>query len=70
MKGVFSIAEVVDDSNKQPNKTMLCILTTDENSYFSKEQLHSLKAVEKMVIENGVKVYDNLKHLIYSLENL
>jgi len=25
MKGVFSIAEVVDDSNKKPEKTLFCI---------------------------------------------
>ena len=29
MKGVYSIAEVVDDSNKQPSKTILCILKED-----------------------------------------
>lgn len=31
MKGVYSIAEVVDDSNKRPEKTILCIVDTDTN---------------------------------------
>jgi len=29
MTGVYSIAEVIDDSNKRPNKTLFCILTKD-----------------------------------------
>nr|DAF66698.1 MAG TPA: Nucleoside 2-deoxyribosyltransferase like protein [Caudoviricetes sp.] len=29
MTGVYSIAEVVDDSNKRPNKTILCVLKLD-----------------------------------------
>ena len=29
MKGVYSIAEVVDDSNKRPSKTILCILENE-----------------------------------------
>lgn len=29
MTGVYSIAEVVDDSNKRPNKTILCVLKSD-----------------------------------------
>lgn len=32
MQGVYSIAEVVDDSNKRPNKTILCVLS-EEISY-------------------------------------
>lgn len=31
MSGVYSIAEVVDDSNKRPEKTILCILNNDYN---------------------------------------
>lgn len=29
MRGVYSIAEVIDDSNKRPNKTIFCILKSD-----------------------------------------
>lgn len=29
MTGVYSIAEVVDDSNKRPNKTLFCVLKSD-----------------------------------------
>ena len=29
MSGVYSIAEVIDDSNKRPEKTMFCVLSTE-----------------------------------------
>lgn len=60
MAGVYSIAEVVDDSNKRPEKTLFCYLTSDEGENFSRVQLKSLIAVAKMVENNGGKVFDNL----------
>ena len=57
MEGVYSIAEVVDDSNKRPDKTIFCILDEDIKYQFKREwtkaQRKSLKAVEKMVAKNG-----------------
>lgn len=73
MEGVYSIAEVVDDSNKRPDKTVFCFLKKDKkgqefgHSYeivdtdFTKGQIKSLKQVTKMVEENGAKVCDSLK---------
>ena len=51
MTGVYSIAEVVDDSNKRPEKTIFCILNTDNK--FSDSQMRSLNSVSKMVEQNG-----------------
>src|SRR5574343_611870 len=45
MTGVYSIAEVVDDSNKRPEKTILCVLDEDNESSFSETQIKSLKQV-------------------------
>lgn len=61
MTGVYSIAEVVDDSNKRPDKTILVLLRDDEDLHFSEEQWKSLRAVAKMVTRNGGNVFDNLK---------
>ena len=61
MIGVYSIAEVVDDSNKRPDKTILVLLRDDEDLHFSKGQWKSLGAVAKMVTRNGGNVFDNLK---------
>jgi hypothetical protein len=63
MTGVYSIAEVVDDSNKQPEKTILCILGKDSELTFSESQLKSLKAVIKMVTLNGAKYCSSLKNV-------
>lgn len=52
MEGVYSIAEVVDDSNKRPEKTVFCYLTEDDKE-FSKAQIKSLDMVGKMISENG-----------------
>jgi len=61
MTGVYSVAEVVDDSNKQPEKTILVLLRDDGKEKFTKSQWKSLGAVAKMVKSNGGNVFDNLK---------
>jgi len=66
MIGVYSIAEVVDDSNKRPEKTILCVIDSDgdtdeyKEKTWSKEQAKSLTAVKKMVENNGATVFDSL----------
>lgn len=66
MKGTYSIAEVIDDSNKKPQRTILCILSNDINPNgkglieWSKEQKKSLEQVGKMVERNGGKYFTNL----------
>lgn len=45
MEGVYSIAEVVDDSNKRPEKTIFAYLLKDESKEFSKYQIKSLDMV-------------------------
>lgn len=61
MSGVYSIAEVADDSNKQPENTIFCVLESDlniEKDYkieFNKSQLKSLSRVINMVNLNGGK---------------
>lgn len=73
MEGVYSIAEVIDDSNKRPDKTIFCWVKEDDSKEFSKHQIKSLDMVGKMVEENGgkwvktlndVAVFLNTKRLI------
>ena len=52
MKGVFSIAEVVDSSNKNPDGTVLCVLGKDGDDEFEDFQKKSLDAVMKLVEGN------------------
>lgn len=49
MQGVYSIAEVIDDSNKRPHSTVFCFLEEG----FTKGQIKSLQAVADMVERNG-----------------
>jgi len=56
MTGFYAIAEVVDDSNKRPAKTVFCYLTEG----FTAHQIKSLEAIAKMVKENGAQVFMSL----------
>lgn len=59
MTGVYSIAEVVDDSNKRPKKTILCVIKDN----FTDNQIKSLESVKRMVSNNGAKVFDTLEEV-------
>lgn len=61
MTGVYSIAEVIDDSNKRPEKTVFCMLKDDDGAVFSDFQWKSLGEVNKMIIRNGGKSFTSLK---------
>lgn len=61
MTGVYSIAEVVDDSNKKPHQTIFICLRTDGEQSFNDSQWKSLKAVSEMVERNGGHVFNDLK---------
>jgi len=60
MKGVYSIAEVVDDSNKRPDKTIFCLLGFYDGGKFTARELMSLYAVLKLVSSNGGRVFTDL----------
>jgi len=53
MTGVFAIAEAVDDSNKQPEKTVFCVLLKDDYEFFTLGQTKSLQKVEDIIRQNG-----------------
>jgi hypothetical protein len=57
MLGFYSIAEVVEDSNKRPTKTIFCYLAEG----FEKHQIKSLQATARLVKENGAKVFTSLE---------
>ena len=61
IKGVYSIAEVVDDSNKRPEKTLFLNLYKEDDRTFTKQMNHSLKAVENLLKSNGVKVFNSIE---------
>ena len=64
MTGVYSIAEVIDDANKTPHRTIFCILREDEFQEFTEFQMKSLRAVGKMVKLNGGRWIESLDALV------
>ena len=69
MTGVYSIAEVVDDSNKKPNKTIFCVSTSINGEIFTKAQLKSLDAVGNLILGNGGKYFRSLSAVALHLNN-
>jgi len=63
MTGVYSIAEVVDDSNKKPERTLFCFLQRDGEFSFDLGQIKSLLAVGAMVKKNGGLQFMSLKEV-------
>lgn len=69
MTGFYSIAEVVDDSNKRPEKTIFSFIHEDEGKVFSEHQLKSLEQTGKMIKENGAQFFKTLKEIADYLNN-
>lgn len=68
MTGVYSVAEVIDDSNKRPDRTVFVRLRNDDEDTFSDGQWKSLGAVAAMVERNGGKVFDSLEALVSGMQ--
>jgi len=63
MTGMYSIAEVVDDSNKRPDKTVFCVMDEDDGDVFEEYQIKSLYMIKKMIWQNGGNVCENLNEV-------
>lgn len=69
MTGVYSIAEIIDDSNKRPDKTIFCVIETESTHdinlslIFSGPNLKSLYMVKRMARENGVTICESLEEI-------
>ncbi len=64
MTGTYSIAEVIDDSNKRPKKTIFCFVKQDEKEKFDESQIKSLDKVGVMVENNGGKYLKSLNEVV------
>lgn len=60
LEGFYSIAEVVDASNKDPQKTIICVLESDDGNEWTAHQSKSLKRIEDLVSSNGGMVLNGL----------
>ena len=64
MHGVYSIAEVTDDSNKSPEKTILCILYYWGGISFDRNQRKSLNETAQIILDNGSVVFNDLDSVV------
>ena len=64
MTGVYSIAEVIDDSNKRPERTIFLFKVEDDGKRFNAGQIRSLDKVGRMVERNGGKFMQSFSELI------
>ena len=70
MTGVYSIAEVIDDSNKRPTRTIFVRLFKDGNETFTTGQWKSLGAVAEMVERNGAVSFFDLEAAAYWINSV
>lgn len=67
MKGFQKIVELVDESNKQSEKTLYCFLVENNGESFSEHQIKSLNKIGEMVKKNGgewLKDLDEVKSFL------
>ena len=69
MTGVFSIAEIVDDSNKFPNKTLCLSIENDGGEIYTAAQYKSITSVFKLIEKNGVTVFRDMTSLVEFMNN-
>ncbi len=69
MKGFTTVAEVSDDSNKRPAKTVYCFVEKEDENEFTKFQVKSLTAVAKLVKNNGGAWLNTLDEVVEFLNS-
>lgn len=69
MIGWYSIAEVVDDSYKRPDKTVFCYLPEDDDKKFTTSQILELEEIGKIVTANGAIIKNTLDDIIQFLNS-
>ena len=67
--GFYSFVEVTDDSNKRPDRTILCVLAEANGKKFEGHTLKCVLKTMKLVSSNGVFITDSLEALAKHLNN-
>ena len=68
-EGFYSFVEVTDDSNKRPERTILCVLENANGQAFEGHTKKCVLKTMKLIAQNGVKVFDNLDDLAQCLNS-
>ena len=62
--GLYSIAEVADDSNKRPAKTIFCFLQSEGGASYTPAEVKALDKVGVLVQKNGGKYFKTIEEVI------
>lgn len=69
MEGCYSVAEVVDDSNKRPDSTIMVLLAApDGGKEFTPHQLRALRQTGALVQRNGGAFFESLEEAAAFIE--
>lgn len=68
--GFYSYVEVTDDSNKRPERTVLCVLTEANGKTYDKHNEKCALKTAKLVHNNGAKVCQSLDEVALYLNTL
>lgn len=74
LAGLYSVAELIDDSNKRPDQTLFHFLEVDSAGRgaiktWSEAASKSNKMVTRMAVENGARQFDSLPDIAEFLNN-
>ncbi|PIE86165.1 MAG: hypothetical protein CSA05_01795 [Bacteroidia bacterium] len=61
---LFSIAELIDDAIKYPEKTLFCLNDVCDKKSFSKHQKKSLLTTGKMVVNNKARCFEDVNAML------
>ena len=70
MRGYYSIAEVVQDSIKRPEKTILCLLQSDDGEEFDAVQWKSLVKIQSLCTDCGAHAEGSIESVAEYINNL
>ncbi len=69
-EGFYSFVEVVDDSNKRPNSTVMCLLEEANGKAFEGHMKKCALKTAKLVAQNGTVVFTDLEQVANYLNSL
>ena len=70
MKGVYSIAEIVDDSHRHPDRIIVCFLRKEWDNCFTEPQWQSILGVAEILKRNCVDVFYSLQDVLNHFDGI
>lgn len=69
-KGLYAVAELMEDSIQKSNRTVVCFLKEDGGKTFDEQQWNSIESIMEMVKQYHDKVFTDLDSVVQTLNQL